>query len=200
MQASELIGKLKYISCTPERLTKLGHVMGAKQFFFPKFTLTSIGVGSSSDERVMEFCTRHGLNHDGKYNTWYFNSGDVDFDSHKARELFHYFPVKHNPIYYWSTKPFLKIRDQLPLMVQTAEKYGYLAFGCDGNKHRGPSVFAMFLCLAGIEPKVATKAANEFLGSNFVMSWVRTRIARLGYEYGNQNPELRERLKTLMGI
>jgi hypothetical protein len=187
----------------------LNHVLGnAREFNFRRFRIMSCAVGTIKDRVVMDWCLfrnfRHGLTdeseHDGKYCTWYFNSGDHDFDSLDAKTLFHHLPVKHNPIYYWSTKPFEKIRDALPQMVETAEKYGYLAMGCDGNKHRGPSVFAMFLCLAGVAPREATKIANEFFGCNFVLPFVRRRIASLGYELGNQNPELRTRLQVLIGI
>jgi hypothetical protein len=197
---------LKRNSTIPPRLTVDGIIMGARLFKLEQFVLLCIAVGTSSDKRVINFCKKYskqsdrGRMHDGKFNTWYFNDGDHDFDQINAKETFHHFPVKHNPIYAWSTKPFLPIVNELEHMILTAERHGYLAFGCDGNKHRGPSVFAMFLCLAGIPPKEATKAANEFFGSNFVMFFVRKRIAKLGWEHGNKNPELRKRLRILMGL
>jgi hypothetical protein len=197
---SNTIDYLQLHSSKPPAWTKDGLAFGARIFYLAQFTLLGIGVGTSSDKRVMQFCDANAKTNDGKYNTWYFNSEDLDGDSINARNVFHWFPVKWNPIIYWSAKPFEPIRDQLPEMVAVAEKYHYLAFGCDGNKHRGPSVFAMFLCLAGVDPNTATKAANHFFGSNFVMFWVRRRIARLGWDLGNQNPELRKRLRVLMGL
>lgn len=198
---------LKPLMKRAPRLTNEGHVFGTRLFCFPGFTLLGIGVGSSSDLRVQRFCRENSrVNlieepfHDGKFNTWYFNSGDRDGDRLDAKALFHYFPVEDNPIYSWGRGPFRPIVAQFPLMIETAEKYGYLAFGCDGNKHRGPTVFAAFLCLAGASPKEATRMANEIFGSNFVLPFVRRRIAKLGWVLGNEQPELRLRLRRLMGL
>lgn len=199
---------LNGISKKPELINVFGLLYAARLFRFDKFNFVCLAVGTSSDRRVIQLCEDYALksryygpeNKDGKYCTWYFNSGDVDGDNLNARELFHWLPVKDNPIWHWSVEEFLPIRDALPEMVAAAEKWGYLAFGCDGNKHRGPSVFAMLLCLAGCSPKEATKVANKLYGANFVLPFVRARIAKLGWDLGNSQPELRSRLRILMGL
>jgi hypothetical protein len=193
--------ELKSCSYVPNTyIMGLGLMCGARLFRFKNFKLLSAAIGTSADERIIQSCRENSDGDDGFFNTWYFNSGDMDFDTIDAKKIFHWWPVKHNPIWNWSPKPFEPIRDQLAWMISTAEEHGYLAMGCDGNKHRGPSVFAMFLSLAGYEPKIATDIANHFFGSNFVMHWVRARIARLGWELGNQRPDLRLRAAKLLEV
>lgn len=185
---------LKAISTKP-----LGSRKREIAFKFANFTLLSAPIGDLPDQVLIDWCALYTPEHAGHFNTWYFNSHDNDGDQLDAKTLFHHIPIKDNPIVNWSSKQFIPVRDQLELMVETAEKYGYLAMGCDGNKHRGPSVFAMFLSLAGVDPKESTHIANELFGSNFVFSFVRRRIARLGYELGNERPDLRKRLQELIG-
>lgn len=194
------LSELDKCSEVPPRLTTAGVIKNARIFYFKSLTLLCAAIGNSSDSRLIQISLRQSSGNDGKYNTWYFNSGDHDNDSIDAKKEFHWFPVKHNPIYQWSTKPFKPICLELGRMVWTAETFGYLAIGCDGNKHRGPSVFAMFLCLAGYNPKLATQIANQYFGCNFVMPWVRERIARLGWELGNQDPQLRARAARLLEL
>jgi hypothetical protein len=189
---------LKNSSAVPRLMYPSGLLCGARLFVFDKFSLLSCAVGTSSDQRLINECaSRSKDGQDGKYNTFYFNSSDLDFDKIDAKKIFHWLPVKDNPIWHWSTEEFLPIRDALKDMVEVGERHEYLAMGCDGNKHRGPSVFAMFLSLAGVEPKEATRIANKFFGCNFVLPFVRARIAKLGYDLGNQNPELRARAQRL---
>lgn len=164
------------------------------------FTLVSVGVGKSPVE-VLKTLAIHNSNKPGieadKFATWYYNNANPE-----AAEAFHgECNIPDNPITYHRTDQFQKIAvPTLGHMVNDAEEWSYLAFGCDGNKHRGPSIFAMWLCLEGTSPKEATKIANELFGKNWVLPFVRQRIAKLGWDYGNQYPGLRERVKTLMGV
>ncbi|MES2963622.1 MAG: hypothetical protein V4760_07000 [Bdellovibrionota bacterium] len=82
--------------------------------------------------------------------------------------------------------------------MSCAERHGYVAMGCQGMKHRGPSVFAMFLSFSGCTPEHSTKIANKVWGNNFVLTKTRTAIARKGYELGNAKPAERARLQKLM--
>jgi hypothetical protein len=83
-------------------------------------------------------------------------------------------------------------------MVECAVDQGYLAVGCDGMKHRGPSVFAMFLAYSGCEAKNAAKIANKIWGLDTVPENTRLGIAKAGYELGNANPAARKALQTVM--
>lgn len=133
--------------------------------------------------------------------TWYFNDGNDG-----AAEAFNHRYVS-NPM--WKgpevAEEFSRVltssfsEDPVSFM-SCAVDHGYIAMGCDGQKHRGPSVFAMFLAYAGCTPQNATAIANNIWGQNGVMVKTREAIANKGKILGDQNPALRNQLQILMGV
>ncbi len=153
-----------------------------------------------------------------KYGTWYLNKGNkvaerIFNHEYMAGPYFGWlpwFPVKSLPN--WVpliggevlghkriVKAYKKrMEKHWEEMVKCAEDFGYVAMGCDGHRHRGPSVFAAFLALSGCDPDTATDIANELWGLNGVPDFTREAIAKIGWDLGNQNPELRARLQKVM--
>lgn len=129
---------------------------------------------------------------DKKYCTFYFNDGNQ-----LAAELFHYQPIKTNPIFSSSPKEFeQKVLPLLPQMIGCLDE-GYLALGCDGMKHRGPSVFSMLLSVSGCSPERSADLVEYLWSKNFVSHETRVGIARVGFEYGNTHPAIRQTLQRI---
>ena len=64
------------------------------------------------------------------------------------------------------------------------EESKYLAIGCHGMLHRGPSAFAMILAFSGCSPAHSLEIVNHLWGLNGVKYEVRNAIAEAGYELG----------------
>jgi hypothetical protein len=88
--------------------------------------------------------------------------------------------------------------------VYCAEKYKFLAMGCDGEKQRGPTVYGALLAFSGCSPENAAKIVNSTwdhhlianVGSN-IQEAVRLDILRAFSELGKSRPAIRERLRNL---
>jgi hypothetical protein len=70
-----------------------------------------------------------------------------------------------------------------PSFLSCAEKYGFIALGCAGMRHRGPTVFAMLLAFAGCTPKRATAIAEKHW-QRHVDTSVRQGMVEVAYEHG----------------
>ena len=62
-------------------------------------------------------------------------------------------------------------------MIDTLERTQYFAEGCDSQKHRGPSYFAMLLAFGGCSAREATDVANAIWKLNGVPGDFRLEIA-----------------------
>lgn len=164
--------------------------------------IAGMGVGTSDQMAVENLANELGsVPKSEKSCTWYFNEGNADAE----RAFVH----KNLPgPYFWANKSKVMkayssdlngVFDSDPVnMVQCAEKYNYIGEGCNSQKHRGPSVFAMILSFAGCTPEHSTKIANNIWGTNHVPVSTREAIAKLAYDWGSQRPESRKRLQDVM--
>lgn len=136
-----------------------------------------------------------------KYCTWYFNSGD------ELKETMFNHTYLVGPYLSWS--PFISRHDiadsyeialnpQLPMMLKCVEQYRYKGWGCNGQRHRGPSEFAWFLGVVGCNPEVAERIAFNKWHLNGVKRSTRLEIATRGYELGHKFPEYRTRFQKVM--
>ena len=164
-------------------------------------TLAGLAVGKSDTAAVVRLAnTFSKANQNQKYCTWYFNKGNEEAEA----------AFNHNYVsspQFKSPKIAEQYRERLNYMFlgkgqdtigSCAMNQKYIAMGCNSQKHRGPSVFAMFLSFAGCSPESATKIANKTWNKNFVSKKTRRAIAKVGWDFGNENPELRYMLQNLM--
>lgn len=184
-----------------ERETTTPYLKRAHTFQVGKLKLVGLGVGAS-DHRW----TRYMAESNSKFQayekscTFYFNDGNPDAIT-AFNQQYVSSPIFKSP----SSGIAQKYEDLISPMIDKntvnmigcAQKHGYLAMGCDGMKHRGPSVFAMFLAYSGCSAKSATKIANEVWGNNFVPTNTRESIAQKGFEAGARNPAGRRQLQRL---
>jgi hypothetical protein len=183
-----------------ERGNNVAYLDRAHVYQVGQLTLAGLGVGNSDYRYVRALAEQYGdYQAYEKSCTFYFNKGNED-----AEKAFNH---------QYITSPILKSKkvaekyDEVisPLLDKTtvnmlscAENHRFIAMGCDGMRHRGPSVFAMLLAYSGCTPEHATAIVNKIWGTNHVPTGTRTAIAKTGWEAGNRNPAGRARLQKLM--
>lgn len=136
-----------------------------------------------------------------KFCTWYYNDGnDI------ASTLFNHFYVTNpkevtvvtGPQEYRET-----LKDQFAKsnisFLSCIEQHKYLAMGCNGQMHRGPTVFGMLLSFSGCSSKNSLAIVNKLWGQNGVKPEVRQAIIEEGYKLGNEDAEARLRMQKALG-
>ena len=181
-----------------ERGNNISNLKRVHVYQFGKLTLAGLAVGNSDYRYVQSLAKQYGVT-DAKSCTWYFNTGND-----AAAAAFNYLPLPRP----WLAPPSIAKKYDVVLegsfdrndnnMLACARKYNYVAMGCDGMKHRGPSVFAALLTYAGCTPKHSREIADKVWGSNFVSDSTREAIAALGAKYAGQNPAGAAELQTMM--
>ncbi|MES2857316.1 MAG: hypothetical protein V4692_15710 [Bdellovibrionota bacterium] len=192
--------------CDPAKFAKLErgnnvpNVQRAHVYQIGSLTLAGLAVGDSDANYVVKLAEQY-----SKYNsrekscTWYFNDGND-----QAAEMFHQRYVSNPALkskkiateYEAALKGIFSKEETN--FVSCATDHKYIAMGCDGMKHRGPSVFAMILAFSGCSAKNATKIANNVWGKNFVSASTREAIAEVGFKAGNADPAGRAALQKIM--
>ncbi len=192
--------------CSPDRFVELErgnnipYLDRVHVFQVGRLTLAGLGVGDSDERYVASLAQQYGsYRAEEKSCVFYFNDGN---EAAAAAFNHVYLP---SPVL--RGKSIAEKYDQLatPLIDQTptsflscAREHKFIAMGCDGMRHRGPSVFAMLLGYAGCSPESASEIANRVWGTNHVLRTTRKEIALKGYEAGNRNPKGRAELQRLM--
>ncbi len=64
----------------------------------------------------------------------------------------------------------------------------FLSMGCDGQMHRGPSVFAMVLAYSGCSAANAVAIANLLWGENGVPTETRVALAEMAQQWAAEEP------------
>lgn len=165
-------------------------------------TLAGLAVGKSSVESMKELAMNHSdFRADEKYCTFYLNKGSME----QEREFNHsylarpYLVRSHSKLqrkYATAMKPLME--ENATNFVSCAKDHGYIAMGCNGQKHRGPTAVAMLLAYAGCSPNNAVNIVNSIWGRNFVLFSTRWKLAKMAYEWGSANPKNREVLQSVM--
>jgi hypothetical protein len=181
-----------------ERGNNIPYLKRIHVYQFGKLTLAGLAVGNSDYRYVQSLAKQYGVQ-DAKSCTWYFNTGNDD-----AAAAFNHIPLPRP----WLRAPSIAKKyeekldgafDRLPgNMLECAREEGFIAMGCDGMKHRGPSVFAALLAYAGCTPEHAMQIANKVWGTNLVAKSTRQAIAAVGETYARENPEAAAELRKIM--
>ena len=135
------------------------------------------------------------------YCTWYLNKGNEQAESSFA----HYY-VPHPmsvapdeaPEIYLSTLESSFDLDEVSFL-SCIEQHHYLAMGCNGQMHRGPTVFGMLLAFSGCTPDHAEDIVDKVWGLNGVTRSVRRSIIAKGFELGSSRPESRAKMAAALG-
>lgn len=135
-----------------------------------------------------------------KYCTWYYNDGNS-----AAEKMFT-----------WKDLPkptgsnYTEMADKFEALmgshfdadavnyVSCAVEHGYVAVGCNGQMHRGPSVFAMILAYGGCTPQHATEIVNALWGNNGIKTEMRIALATRASEFAAANPFAAELFRSAL--
>jgi hypothetical protein len=159
-------------------------------------------LGYSRSKKVVEFVEDYSnADSSDKYCTWYLNQRNDH-----AADKFNYFPLPHPKNLTVETGPqeFGSIlKDQFSKsktsFLSCIEKHKFLLMGCDGQMHRGPSVFGMMLSFSGCSAANSAKIVNGLWGLNGVKPEVRLAIIEEGRKFGDQDPQARRRMQKAFG-
>jgi hypothetical protein len=175
-------------------------------------TLVGVGVGKSDPNLIKKLAkTISPQSEKSKYCTWFLNkpkkvSPDVET---ALKNDFIWKQIKSNPAKFgvsektrladeFTTAVESSFTDNTPSFLSCAKEAKYLAMGCNGMKHRGPSVLGMVLAYSGCSTESALRIVNSIWGQNGVEDEVRRTIIEKGYQLGNKHPESRKELELLL--
>jgi hypothetical protein len=162
--------------------------------------LAGMAIGESEAAAVADLAADHGAAADELFCTWYVNRGNA-----AAEKRFHHVYVP-NPSSLSPDQAAVQYGELLgPAFAEgkgsiwwCLEEKGYLAVGCNGQKHRGPTVFGMVLAALGCSPENAAEIVNRVWGLNGVPPANRLAPIRQAYDLGAErfglHPRMRERL------
>ncbi len=184
--------EVKYSGKAPERL----HVYKIGQL-----TLAGMAVGNSNVSDVIGVAKKYSTaGTRDKYCTWYLNDGNKE-----ASQEFDYNPLpKPTGSQYDSmSKKWMSIVgdefDQEALsFVSCAEDFKYIGMGCDGQKHRGPTVFGMLLSYAGCSPANSVAIVNKIWGENGITPQMRKALAQKGADLALAHPQKAQIIRDLL--
>lgn len=161
-----------------------------------------VAVGNSKATDLANFAQKQSTARaSDKYCTWYFNEGDSE-----AEAWFSHYYLPNPKGLTTTTGPKIyndTIKDifanTLPSFLSCAQNHKYIAMGCNGQKHRGPTVFGMMLAFSGCSPQNAATIVNNIWGLNGVKPEVRLSIINEGKKLGDADPEARYRMQQAFG-
>ncbi len=174
-----------------------------RTFRFGDATLVAGGIGNSSVSDVVAAAKNmsepSAFAPQEKYCTWYFNKQNPN----AARTFIHKYVSNPDLVTFEiAASPALGliamklIADEyekvaLPTFshapinfMSCLQNHKYVAFGCDGQRHRGPTIFAMLLAYSGCSPQTSVDIAVSLWGRNWVMDTTRLVIAQRAYLQG----------------
>jgi hypothetical protein len=190
--------------CTPTEFFKhevsnqYSKVKRLRTFKLGETTLAGLAVGNSKAADVIQMSEGLGKTTSGdNYCIWYFNEGDGEAErifSHK------YVPNPRTLSEQESYNVYLEtlgaeFGTNALSFVSCIEKYNFVGMGCNGQKHRGPTVFGMLLAYSGCTPEHAAEIVNTIWSLNGVPAKNRLAAIRAGYDRGNEEPEARQTLQ-----
>ena len=162
--------------------------------------LAGMGVGTSSPGEVADVAREYSeVRGKQNYCTWYWNTlNPVSAVRFNWEHLSHPNSGKlKNRVKEYSKNVLPTFFKNKINMVKCAKDFGYVGMGCNSQKHRGPTVFAMLLAFSGCSAQSASEIANEIWGLNGVEPLNRLALVQLAYEYGKQNPNESKELREL---
>jgi hypothetical protein len=162
-------------------------------------TLAGMAVGNSKLQDVIDLAqTYSSAGAADKYCTWYLNDGNSQASKAFA---WHYVPRPTGSDLKGMGNIYMNALgedfDQANVsFVSCAVNQGYVGMGCDGMKHRGPSVFAMLLAYSGCSPEHAATIATQIWGNNGVTTEMRAELGRRAI--AGARPQFAEMLRKVM--
>jgi hypothetical protein len=171
----------------------------AKAFKLGKVTIVGLGVGNSNVAQTKKMATTLGnVNQSSMYCTWYFNDGNDEAGAAFRHVYLNRPTASPDQVRQeYMSKLSGEFGKNALSMVGCAQEHGYMAMGCDGMKHRGPTVFGMLLSYSGCSPQKAVIIANTLWGENTIKPEARIAAAQGAFELATQEPVQSATLQAL---
>jgi len=204
MQAEVLQTSAEPTFCVPDVFLKLeipqNDAEGIKRLHMYRLgetVLAGMAIGESEASSVARLAAALGVTQEDHFCTWYVNRGNVEAErsfwqiylpspsSLSAEEAAGQYGELFGPAFAEGTGS----------IWWCLEEKGFLAVGCNGQLHRGPTVFGMVLAALGCSPEHAAEIVNRIWGLNGVPPDVRLAAIRRGYDLGSSRPELRSEIQ-----
>jgi hypothetical protein len=175
-------------------------IQRAHAYRFGPLTIVGLAVGNSKPAATEAMATELSTaTAQQNYCTWYFNNGDEE-----AVRYFNHFYVP-KPVgdpapvaqAYRTTLAGIFAGNSTSLLSCARDQH-YVAMGCDGMMHRGPTVFGMTLAFSGCTPAHAAEIVTYVWGLNGVNPAARLAAIQEGYALGQQNPQASAELRQLL--
>lgn len=171
-------------------------------FQMGKVLILGGAIGYSNSRKVAEFVENYSdASEADKYCTWYFNEGN----DNAAAKFNHFYVTNPKKVTVTSgPKEYRQVlKDQFAKsktsFLSCIEKHKILVMGCNGQMHRGPTVFGMMLSFSGCSSKNSLAIVNDLWGKNGVKPEVRQAIIEEGYKMGSEDPQARLRMQKAFG-
>lgn len=211
----------KRISIGAFEETEKAQLYRINAFQLGKVTLVGAAVGDSKTQSLVDLALRFAPHSKEKrYCTWYLNHpregkegqpsdgkplSPKDLNRKEASQTFIHRDILKNPIEMSEDEAgqeFIKVLgpsfDQDPAsFLSCAEDQHYIALGCNGMMHRGPTAFGMLLAFSGCTPSHALEITNQIWGLNGVRRKVRMKAIARAFELGSQRKASQKRLAEL---
>jgi hypothetical protein len=193
----------------PELIQQLEHgLTNAHAFHLGKVTLLGVGVGKSNATVLKQISSsfKSSTRPEGEFCTWYFNQPEKtasDQQKHALKSEFHWNRIKKNPRFkkYNAEELAEEFGETFKNVVSQEafwsclEKENYMALGCNGMAHRGPSVFGMLLALSGCSSEHSLIIVNRVWGRNGVPDSKRLAIIQVAEKYRIKHKKASKRLR-----
>lgn len=194
--------------CTPSEFFKheisntYKKVKRLRTFKLGDATIAGLAVGNSKAADIIKMAEGLGkTNAADNYCIWYLNEGDGE-----AERTFSHVYVP-NPRTLSEKESYDVYLEKLGAefgakalsFVSCIEKYNFVGMGCNGQKHRGPTVFGMLLAYSGCTPEHSAEIVNTLWDLNGVPAKNRLSAIRAGYDRGNEEPQGRQSLQDKFG-
>lgn len=170
----------------------------ARAFRLGKVTLAGLGVGDSSSSQVIQLADKFSDAGAAQgYCTWYVNRGNPS-----AQKAFNWRyvekPKSAKVIGQYMERLAPELASSETSLLECAAEHGYVAMGCNGMKHRGPTFFGMLLAYSGCSAESSARIVNTVWGLNGVKPEVRLAIIREAREFGLAHPDQSSKLRQLL--
>jgi hypothetical protein len=184
----------------------------ARGFKLGQSVLLGVAVGKSDVDELVKLSDSYNQGQEigsKKYCTWYLHTPSMNpidfFNSILAMQTFNYTPIERNPRDLSSTEAVSEVMqavqssffDRDPSFVSCLVKNKYLAVGCQGMRHRGPTVIGAILAFSGCTPQTSAEIVNRLWGLNDVAPEVRLAVIEAAYVYGLMNPKVSKELSMV---
>ena len=185
----------------------------ARGFKLGDVVFVGLSVGRSDVDELIQLAEAYDQGEDiqiKKYCTWYLHAPTLNpiylANSLLAKSRFNYTPIDKNPRDLVSSEAVSEVMqavkssfiEQAPSFVSCLVKNKYLAVGCQGMMHRGPTVFGAILAFSGCSPQNSAAIVNRVWGLNGVAPEVRLAVIEAAHVYGLVHPTESQAISNLL--